>query len=97
MEIRIHFKTRVDSDFEGYIREKMQRLEKLTFGTSKADFYVRNEGSTYVAELVIHTGHQTVFLKESDNDLNRCVEVLLDKARTKLSRLHDKVIEQSHR
>ncbi|MCM8769578.1 MAG: HPF/RaiA family ribosome-associated protein [Candidatus Omnitrophica bacterium] len=97
MEIRVHLKIKVNSDFENYVREKIVGLGKVALGPTTADFYLRKEGPAYVSELVIHTGHQTVFLKESDPELNRSVDELLHKARVKLSRLHDKVIDRSHR
>ncbi len=97
MEIRVHLKVKVDSGFEDHIRQKIERLERLTPAPASADFYLRTEGSEYVSELVMHTGHQTIFVKQSDPDLNRSVELLLDKLGTKLSRLHDKMTDHSHR
>ena len=96
MEIIVHsVHVKIDAAFEEYVRAKIQKLRKFMFDEGRAEFIVKREGPQYVTEISIHTKHSSVFLKEKSENLNKSVELLMDKTKKKLRRLHEKVIDKS--
>ncbi len=97
MEITVHsVHVPIDKEFEEYIKKKIEKLRKFIFDEGKAEFIIKKEGHRYISEIAVHSKHFTVFVKENSNSLNESVEILFNKAKKKLRRLHEKVIDRNH-
>ncbi len=96
MNIKIHSKLEINHQFQDYIKEKIQKLQKFIFDEGSVEFYIKKDGPFYISEVNLHTKSFTIFLKEKEHDLNKCVELLIDKLKTKLSKIHDKIIDKTH-
>jgi len=97
MEIRIYSAVELDRSFEEYITGKFERLEKFIFDEGVAEFHIKKEGPMYISEIRIHSKNTNIFLKEKDADINKSVEILFDRAKRQVTKLHDKVVERPHR
>jgi ribosomal subunit interface protein len=97
MEIKIHSAVQIDKQFEDYVAAKAEKLRRFIFDEGTAELYIKKEGPEYISEISIHTKHFTIFLKEVGNDLNSSIEILFDKAKIKLRKTHDKIIDKSHK
>ncbi|MCM8776814.1 MAG: HPF/RaiA family ribosome-associated protein [Candidatus Omnitrophica bacterium] len=97
MEIRIHSAVPIDKGFEEYIKDKFDRLKKFLFDEGSAEFHIKKEGSTYISEIKIHSRSYNIFLKEEDNDINKCLEQLFDRAKGQARKIHDKVVAKNHK
>jgi ribosomal subunit interface protein len=97
MDIRIYSAVELDKRFEEYIKEKFDRLEKFIFDEGTAEFHLKKEGPMFISEIRIHSKNNDVFLKEEDNDLNKSVEILFDRAKRQVTKLHDKVVDRPYR
>ncbi|RKY32611.1 MAG: ribosome-associated translation inhibitor RaiA [Candidatus Omnitrophota bacterium] len=85
----VHVK--IDKKFEEYIKKKIEKLKKFIFDEGEAKFILKKEGDQYISELSLHTKYFDVFVKENSENLNESVEILFNKAKKKLRRLHEKV------
>lgn len=97
MEIRIHAAVPIDRNFEEYIKEKFNRLEKFIFDEGTADLHIKKEGPFYVSEITIHSRQHSMFIKEQDNDLNKSVEILFDRTKRQARKMHDKIVDRPHK
>lgn len=97
MDIRIHSAVELDKRFEEYIKEKFERLEKFIFDEGNAEFHIKKEGPMFISEIRIHSKNNDIFLKEKDNDLNKSVEILFDRAKRQVTKLHDKAVDRTCR
>jgi len=97
MEIRIHTSVPIDRNFEEYIKEKFDRLEKFIFDEGTAELHIKKEGPFYVSEISIYSKHHSMFIKEQDNDLNKSVEILFDRAKRQVRKMHDRIIDRPKR
>jgi len=97
MEIRIHSAVSIDKGFEEYIKDKFDRLKKFLFDEGSAEFHIKKEGSAYISEIKIHSRSYNIFLKEEDNDINKSVEKLFDRAKEQTRKMHDKVVAKNYK
>jgi len=97
MEIRIHSAVEIDKRFEEYVKSKVEKLKKFIFDEGIAEIHIKKEGPMYVSEINLHTKHFTIFLKEKDNDIIKSIEVLFDRAKRKLRKTHDKIVDKPHK
>ena len=97
MEIRMFSAVHLDPAFREYLEAKIEKLGKFIFDEGSAEFHLKKEGPQFISELRIHSKHQTLFIKEQAADLNGSVELLLDRAKNKLRKTHERVIERSRR
>lgn len=94
MEIKIHTEVKIDKIFEDYIKEKIAKFQKFLFDSGYVELHIRKEGPMYLTEIYLHSKNLKIFLKEMENDLNKCVEILLDKTKGKLIKMHDKIVHK---
>ncbi|HOK56239.1 MAG TPA: HPF/RaiA family ribosome-associated protein [bacterium] len=94
MDIKIYSEVEINKEFEDYIKEKIEKLKKFVFDDGYAEFYIKKDGPLFLTEIYLHSKNIKVFLKEKDNDVNKSVENLLDKAKVKLRKLHDKIVNK---
>ncbi|MCM8771649.1 MAG: HPF/RaiA family ribosome-associated protein [Candidatus Omnitrophica bacterium] len=94
MDIKIHSEVKIDKVFEDYIKEKIEKLQKFIFDNGYVEFHIRKDGSLFLTEFYLHSKNLKVFLTEKSNDLNRSVEILLDRAKEKVRKLHDKIVNK---
>lgn len=95
MNIKIHSEVKIDKEYEDYIKEKIEKLKKFMFDDSGyVEFYIKKDGPLFLTEIYLHVKNFKIFLKEKGNDLNRSVEVLLDRTKTKLRKTHDRIINK---
>ena len=94
MKIKFHSEVKIDKNFEDYIKEKIERLKKFMFDEGNVEFYIKKDGPLFFSEIFIHTKNLKIFLKEKDNDLNKSVEILLDRTKEKLRKVHDKIVNK---
>ncbi|MCX8082673.1 MAG: HPF/RaiA family ribosome-associated protein [bacterium] len=97
MEIKIHSAVPIDKGFEEYIRDKFERLRKFLFDEGHAEFHIKKEGAIYISEIKIHSKSYNIFLKDEDNDMNRSVEKLFDRAKMQTRKMHDKVVAKNYK
>ncbi|HOL21722.1 MAG TPA: HPF/RaiA family ribosome-associated protein [bacterium] len=97
MEIRIHSAVPIDKGFEEYIKDKFDRLKKFLFDEGSAEFHIKREGSIYISEIKIHSKSYNIFLKDEDNDMNKSVEKLFDRAKGQARKMHDKVVAKNYK
>lgn len=97
MEVKVHSRVKMDPSFVEELQEKFSRLEKLIPGKGRAELFVKQEGSQYISEITFYGKHTEIFLKTKSHRLTESLDTLLDKAKTKLIRVHDKIIDKSHR
>lgn len=96
MEIKIHSAVEIENKFKEYIEEKFSRLSKFIFDKGQAELYIKKEGPLYLSEIKITIKNSTIFLKESDDDLNKSIEILYDRTKRQLRKLHDKITDKLH-
>jgi ribosomal subunit interface protein len=94
MEIKLHSETKIDKNFENYIKEKIEKLRKFMLDDGKVEFYIKKDGPIFLSEIFIHTKSLKIFLKEKDNNLNKSIEILIDRAKEKLRKSHDKIVNK---
>jgi ribosomal subunit interface protein len=94
MHIKFHSEVKIDKNFEDYIKEKIERFKKFMFDDGNVEFYIKKDGPLFLSEIFIHTKNLKIFLKEKDNDLNKSVEILLDRAKEKMRKVHDKTVNK---
>ncbi len=94
MDIKIHSEVQINKEFEEYIREKIERFKKFFLDEGYVEFYIKKDGPLYLTEIYLHSKNIKIFLKERDNDMNKSVEILLDKTKIKLRKLHDKIVNK---
>lgn len=97
MDIRIHSTVQIDKNFEEYVRDKFDRLEKFIFNEGTADLHIKKEGPFYVSEIKLLSKHHELFLKEQNNDLNKSVEILFDRTKRQVRKMHDKIVDRPHK
>ncbi len=97
MDIRIYSAVELDKHFEEYIISKFERLKKFIFDEGVAEFYIKKEGPMYISEIRIHSKNNNVFLKEKDADMNKSVEILFDRVKRKVTKLHDRVVDRPYK
>jgi len=98
MDIRIYSAVEIDRHFEEYIKDKFDRLKKFIFNSEgTAELHIKKEGPMYISEIKIHSMHTDIFLKEKDNDINKSVEILFDRAKRQVRKIHDKMVDRPHR
>jgi len=51
----------------------------------------------YISEIRIHSKNNNVFLKEKDADMNKSVEILFDRVKRKVTKLHDRVVDRPYK
>ena len=95
MKINFHSKLELDENFYNYLNKKIRKLEKFIFDEGNADIFLKKEGPFYVAEIDIKTKNHTIFLREKENDINKSIELLIDRTKRKLRQLHEKIIDKS--
>lgn len=96
MEKKIHSLVQIDPQFEAYIEEKCEKLQKFLFGDARMDLYIKKEGPEYVTQMAIRGKGINLFVKEGRPDLNASIEGLFDKAKAGIAKTHNRIIEQSH-
>lgn len=94
MEIKIHSEVQIDKNFENYIREKIEKFKKFIFDEGYVEFHIKKDGPLFLTEIYLHSKNISIFLKEKDNDLNKSVEILLDRVKRKLVKTHDKIVNK---
>jgi len=94
MDIKFHSEVKIDKNFENYIKEKIEKFKKFMFDDGNVEFYIKKDGPLFMTEIFLHTKSLKIFLKEKDNDLNKSVEILLDRAKEKLRKAHDKIVNK---
>lgn len=94
MNIKIHSEVKIDRNFEDYLKEKIEKLKKFMFDDGSVEFYIKKDGPFFLSEIFLHTKNLKIFLKERDNDLNKSVEILLDRAKEKLRKTHNKIVKK---
>jgi ribosomal subunit interface protein len=94
MNIKFHSEVKIDKNFEDYIKEKIEKFKKFMFDDGSVEFYIKKDGPLFLSEIFIHTKNLKIFLKERDNDLNKSVEILLDRAKEKIRKSHDKIVNK---
>jgi ribosomal subunit interface protein len=97
MDIKIHSAVTIDKNFEDYVKEKFEKLRKFIFDEGTAELHIKKEGPLYTSEIKIHSKRFNIFLKEQDNDLNKSVEILLDRTRRQARKLHDRVVDRPYK
>jgi len=96
MDIKIHSAVAIDDKFKEYIEEKFNRLSKFVFDKGQGEIYIKKEGPLYLTEIKIMIKNSTTFIKEQDDDLNKSIEILYDRTKRQLRKLHDKMTERPH-
>ncbi len=94
MNIKIYSEVKIDKIFEDYIKKKIEKFQKFIFDDGYTEFYIKKDGPMFLTEIYLHSKNFKVFLKESDGDLNKSVENLLDRTKKKIRRLHEKVVNK---
>jgi len=94
MNIKIHSEVKIDRNFEDYLKEKIEKFKKFMFDDGSVEFYIKKDGPFFLSEIFLHTKNLKIFLKERDNDLNKSVEILLDRAKEKLRKTHSKIVKK---
>ncbi|MCM8785132.1 MAG: HPF/RaiA family ribosome-associated protein [Candidatus Omnitrophica bacterium] len=94
MDIKIYSEVQINKEFEEYIREKIEKLKKFVLDEGYVEFYIKKDGPLYLTEIYLHSKNIKIFLKEKNNDMNKSVEILLDKTKVKLRKLHDKIVNK---
>jgi ribosomal subunit interface protein len=94
MNIKFYSEVKIDKNFEDYIKEKIEKFKKFMFDDGSVEFYIKKDGPLFLSEIFIHTKNLKIFLKERDNDLNKSVEILLDRAKEKIRKSHDKIVNK---
>ena len=97
MKISIHSNVEIDKSFEEYLNKKVENLGKFIFDEGNAEIFIKKEGPFYVAEIDIHTKNHIIFLKEKENDLAKCVDLLIDRTKRKLRQLHDRIVDKNRK
>jgi len=96
MDVKIHSAVDIDAKFKEYIEEKFGRLSKFIFDKGQTEIYIRKEGPLFLTEIKVVVKNSTIFIKEEDNDINKSIEVLYDRAKSQLRKLHDKITDKPH-
>ncbi len=96
MDIKIHSAVEIDEKFREYINEKFGKLGKFIFGKGQAELYIKKEGHMFLSEIKITSKNPTIFIEEKNDDLNTGIEILYDRAKRQLRKLHDKITEIPH-
>ncbi len=94
MNIKIHSEVKIDKLFEDYIKEKIEKFQKFIFDDGYAEFHIKKDGAMFLTEIYLHSKNLKIFLKERDNDLNKSVEILLDRTKEKIRKLHEKIVNK---
>jgi ribosomal subunit interface protein len=94
MEILINSTVEIDKTFKDYLKDKLETMSKFLFDQGRAEVFIKKEGPMFISEINIHSKHSNIFLKEQDNDLNKSLEILMDRLRRNLSKLHDKKVDR---
>ncbi|MCM8817954.1 MAG: HPF/RaiA family ribosome-associated protein [Candidatus Omnitrophica bacterium] len=94
MDIKIYSEVKIDKLFENYIKEKIEKLQKFIFDSGYAEFYIKKDGSIFLTEIYLHSKNLKVFLKEKNKDLNKSVEILLDRTKEKVRKTHEKIVNK---
>ncbi len=97
MGINIHSVVIIDKNFKEYIKDKFEKLEKFIFDSGNLDLYIRKEGPFYISEIKIRFKGHDVFLKEKNSDLNKSIEILFDRAKRQVRKMHDQVVNRPHK
>ena len=95
MKINIHSNIELDDKFQEYLNKKVEKLEKFIFDEGNADIYIKKDGPFYISEIDIKTKKHTIFLKEKEKNISKCIDLLITKTKRKLTQLHDIVIDRS--
>ncbi|MCS7180941.1 MAG: HPF/RaiA family ribosome-associated protein [bacterium] len=94
MEIKIYSEVKINKEYEEYIKEKIEKLKRFIFDNGYVEFYIKKDGPIFLIEIYLHSKNIKVFLKEKNNEMNKGVEILLDKTKVKLRKLHDKIVNK---
>lgn len=94
MDIKIHSEVKIDKLFEDYIKEKIEKLKKFIFDSGYAEFHIKKDGTMFLTEIYLHSKNLKIFLKEKNKDLNKSVEILMDRTKEKVRKTHEKIVNK---
>ncbi len=87
----------VDKVFEEFANEKFAKLEKFFFDEPRIHLIIKKERFNFIVEAEIKSKTGSIFIKETENDLSACIVKIVDKLKNKVSKLHEKKIDISHK
>lgn len=96
MDIKIYSNIEIDSRFKEYIEDKFSRLDKFVFDRCQAEIYIKKEGHLFLTEIKVMVKNSTIFIKKKADDLNKSIEILYDKTKRQLRKLHDKTTKKTY-
>ncbi|MCL5674337.1 MAG: ribosome-associated translation inhibitor RaiA [Candidatus Omnitrophica bacterium] len=91
----VHVK--VDKAFEDFANEKFAKLEKFFFGEPTIHLIIKKERFTFIVESEVKSKTDSIFIKETSEDLSTCVTRIVEKLKNKVSKLHEKKIDIAHK